>query len=1260
MFSKSVFIELFQLSMCYEIHYLIPNPRIYHIEGCTPMIQCKEFYGNIFEDNVMIPPSMFNVIDNRNARDRIPRGPSYVKKTNVKDKVVEPIDLQKAEQQEHIIRSGIVRNQQLQYQQQQQQGYMQQQQQPPSRNAMFASSRQHSFMGNSPQMNGMNQMFNNGIPQTPSPMSTPRYIQPLSNTLTVCGSNTGGSVQMVDTGMGMNNFPPMTSTPNSMMPPINYGNSPQMNRGFMPPPPPYGALMPNGYGQQGGQMMPPPPENLLMNPFETIPPQLGVSSGQQMFEKIQKSIGFVIASLLRDSTFDLHYDAVYDSCPLCSCTESIRTNEYGIYLRIPADVMVADQVQCQANETETSHPSVNRFSAFFMKQGVECFCAFSAVRHRYLCEANSNLFGDDIREATGAAALVETEKPELRWFNPLKSNDWKFIDVFRWYLLGHDLSGYIRSGYYIGECPTIDKYEDFDRLLAPKKEYTVNGIDQGELDFIVSSVIDASVIDHSLINERASRTTQGELTSLIHPWAVQLAEKMPPPNEFESTGFMKKVVSILEETAQRVRMLPNAGAAPTTSIVEGPLTWKCLHRKATKMYKIQIPENEEDTAHTPEPIPNIVVGSEKDLILTTPTVVWAWDRVGLAPYSWPKNILYLAVIPEHSMTTEKSKTFSENSLITEKCRIFLEDLSNVYEKNRLGRHLPLPPKLKDSNSTLNNGLIKIPLQNFNNSNDQKSLVHKLEYFVNQYLQIISRVFGEMECFDKRTFLEAVYRDFYADHHSSAVPTDSTAMPPPPPATSVNSTSSPMPPNDQSFDSPMFNHQQSQSTNSPLPNMGMFDTNNINPRTPDQGSSLNNLPFSDDPLSPTSISNGVDELVINDEDNLSLPHVLVIYIMNPFFFGSANAQEYFSKLVTVKLLKSVNNILASLNLVERPRVQVELIDIRTVFDYAAYSNDPLQECFHPLNQSTFNDPLASVNALRKLAFTVYSQPRQLHVECMRDVLSKSMTRFGPFSQASDILDTLTQSPSSTYRIPTAPFILAPKPTNYEIVNGKLKVKNMDEKVLFVTYCLVKDDFLVVSVTDDRGELCDTKVISISRRTTSKIVSQSNTPPSAASLVVDAIQRLWAYIQGVMSLDTKNWRLVIGRFGKIGHGEFKAWTSILSKKSLQHYNSLLKGREKELQTPGADKNLTSSTSCKTCALNPGFAETPALIAACLVSTEADVYFKVFPEYTTADPKLKGTKILPNDYSITHIMVFPTSPAISVSIHCFDVKITVFFTE
>lgn len=37
--------------------------------------------------------------------------------------------------------------------------------------------------------------------------------------------------------------------------------------------------------------------------------------------------------------------------------------------------------------------------------------------------------------------------------------------------------------------------------------------------------------------------------------------------------------------------------------------------------------------------------------------------------------------------------------------------------------------------------------------------------------------------------------------------------------------------------------------------------------------------------------------------------------------------------------------------------------------------------------------------------------------------------------------------------------------------------------------------------------------------------------------DSLYRLWSYILGTLANGTRNWRLVIGRVGRIGHGEFK---------------------------------------------------------------------------------------------------------------------------
>ena len=47
----------------------------------------------------------------------------------------------------------------------------------------------------------------------------------------------------------------------------------------------------------------------------------------------------------------------------------------------------------------------------------------------------------------------------------------------------------------------------------------------------------------------------------------------------------------------------------------------------------------------------------------------------------------------------------------------------------------------------------------------------------------------------------------------------------------------------------------------------------------------------------------------------------------------------------------------------------------------------------------------------------------------------------------------------------------------------------------------------------------------------------------------LKRLFDWILSVMSLSLVPWRLVIGRLGRIGHGELRGWSTLLSRKSLK---------------------------------------------------------------------------------------------------------------
>lgn len=123
----------------------------------------------------------------------------------------------------------------------------------------------------------------------------------------------------------------------------------------------------------------------------------------------------------------------------------------------------------------------------------------------------------------------------------------------------------------------------------------------------------------------------------------------------------------------------------------------------------------------------------------------------------------------------------------------------------------------------------------------------------------------------------------------------------------------------------------------------------------------------------------------------------------------------------------------------------------------------------------------------------------------------------------------------------------------------------------------------------------------------------------------------WILGVMSTGVHPWRLVVGKMGRMGHGELKGWLHLLSRKSLVH----------------SSKNLRDL--CKQCDyLFPGAA--PCILSACLVSLEPDSSFRMMPDIFTPDERFGQTSQncnlnTPQDITSTHILVFPTSATAQV---------------
>lgn len=136
----------------------------------------------------------------------------------------------------------------------------------------------------------------------------------------------------------------------------------------------------------------------------------------------------------------------------------------------------------------------------------------------------------------------------------------------------------------------------------------------------------------------------------------------------------------------------------------------------------------------------------------------------------------------------------------------------------------------------------------------------------------------------------------------------------------------------------------------------------------------------------------------------------------------------------------------------------------------------------------------------------------------------------------------------------------------------------------------------------------------------------------------------FILSVMSQSVRPWRLVVGRLGRIGHGELKGWSSLLSRKNLLNTSKHLK------------------EICTQCSLMyPNVV--PCILSACLVSLEADSALRLMPDQFTPDERFSQVSVnsqlsTPQDVTCTHILVFPTSARTQSSQTAFQVSLLFIF--
>ncbi|XP_043676053.1 mediator of RNA polymerase II transcription subunit 13 isoform X1 [Vespula pensylvanica] len=597
--------------------------------------------------------------------------------------------------------------------------------------------------------------------------------------------------------------------------------------------------------------------------------------------------------------------------------------------------------------------------------------------------------------------------------------------------------------------------------------------------------------------------------------------------------------------------------------VAGPLTWRQFHRLAGRGT---------DDRCEPQPIPALVVGYDRDWLSLSPYALGYWEKLLLEPYAGPRDIAYVVVAPDSDCVVNKVKSF-------------FRELSTTYEICRLGRHTPISKVLRDGilrvGKSAAQKLAKQPIDEwfkFLGENRIGELLrlyaqvcnHRLAPYLTQVIQDRSLLDpGDAQLSNKQQQQQQQQQP-----QTTAPVTDTM------PATPDVMTTKP-----ESVESENPRSETPSNTSNPNPNIGN--------------------------TTPTSqMSTGNSTTTIGPDEEEVEPPAVVVYLVEPFSLGGPEDSDR-RRLAILALLRAYSAAVNSMPENIRSNINVQLISLESIMELGrARERRKIQD------------------EMRALALNVFLQGRRL---LNHNSTVKSLTGFGTAAAADLFLkskdsysNTLATPPhqernKAPYRLYAPAYVLAPLRAKSEAPESFGIAGPEECAVLYLSYCLSEDQsWLLAVATDDRGEIFETATINID------IPNRKRRKRASARRI--GLQKLMDFILGVMSQGVQPWRLVVGRVGRIGHGELKGWSWLLSRKAL------LK----------ASKHLKEI--CGQCSLlYPSAA--PCVLSACLVSLEPDSTLRLMADQFTPDERFSQASVncqlsTPQDVTCTHILVFPTS--------------------
>ncbi|CAF99193.1 unnamed protein product, partial [Tetraodon nigroviridis] len=909
----------------------------------------------------------------------------------------------------------------------------------------------------------------------------------------------------------------------------------------------------------------------LSSPASTPSTSLPLSSVEPLARRgpsLPEAHSLYTVLLLSDSVLNVFKDRNFDSCCICACNMNVKGADVGVYI---PDSTCEDQYRCMCGFSAIVNRLLSHGTGLFLEDELDIFGRTSEVgraaeRRLALCRRDPTM-GNPKAKKTQDVSLASPSFMVL-----LQEQCSQPISSLASLHLPLRCSCHGRKGALLQSWMSEKQWADANDACVD----CYNALEQGLLyvDNPTGGKVDSTVVRSTAFH--SWHQTNGEK----HAFSVV---EMSTLSSQDMVRMLLSLQPFLQDAIQKKR---TGRTWENIQHVQGPLTWQQFHKMAGRgsydciLLKMFLFAKGSEESPEPLPIPTVLLGydRERDFLALSPLALPFWEKLLLEPYGGQRDVAYLVLCP------------NSPSLLAA-AQAFFQELSAVYETCRLGKHRPLAKVSKD-------GLIRV---------GEQVESEKLEE-----LDVDQLCTGPWSGQQHTDNLNKLKLYAYACKQQlgpqlSGLHLDSSLLVPPkatPPTTSVQPASSgqPQPPGPDGEQVP----GSTTSGNVQTPIGAASAQTGEAPQgaaSESKGPPSSAAPASAPAETPelTSEQSRIGIPTLGDTiDGHTNPPAVVIYIVDAFLSGSGRneVEEEGDEVETgsiwlLGLLRCYTEMLQTLPEGIRPALVLQVVS-----------------CQHLLQPASGESHLY-LQRLRSLAFSCYSQCRRL---LPQQTYIKSLTGFGPASTVS--------SHPHPLQVYSPPFILGPtRPKQPE--QGEIWAELPPKcNVLFVGYCLSHDQrWLLVSCTDQQGELLETSIINID------VPNRARRPKFSARKM--GLQKLWEWCVGLIQMTSLPWRIVIGRLGRLGHGELKDWSSLLGEHSLHSVCRQLR------------------EACRMCEISA--AESPTIVSACLVAMEPQGSLVVMPDAVTMGSVFGRSTALnlqtsqlntPQDASCTHILVFPTS--------------------